>query len=194
MLDPHTPFRNASDELGFSILEFWQWNQSQLLSNNLRGVLAEFLVMKALGIKSNGREEWAPYDLITEAGIRIEVKSSAYLQNWEQTKHSKILFGIAPARPWDYAIDKRGSESLRNSDVYVFCVFHEKERDNAQIMDISQWTFYLLPTRVLDEKLGSQKMMSLGTLLRLGAEVCQFNGLKSYFDSLTIDFCIINST
>jgi hypothetical protein len=41
------------------------------------------------------------YDLITSTGIRIEVKSSAYLQSWSQKRLSTISFSISPARYWD---------------------------------------------------------------------------------------------
>ena len=56
--DSNEPFTSGGAGLPFTITEFWQWNQSQLLENNLRGVLAEFIVRKALGIEDDGRKEW----------------------------------------------------------------------------------------------------------------------------------------
>jgi hypothetical protein len=48
------------------LIEFWQWSISDLVSNVSRGVLAEFIVAKALEINtvSNVRDEWAAYDLL----------------------------------------------------------------------------------------------------------------------------------
>jgi hypothetical protein len=63
-------------------LEFWKWAFSDFLSNALRGVLAEFIVAKAMDCTDVQRTEWDAYDVITSDGIKIEVKSSAYLQSW----------------------------------------------------------------------------------------------------------------
>ena len=50
---------------GFLLNDFWRWQSSDLLNNTLRGVLAEYIVAKALGIKTNGpRVDWEPYDLL----------------------------------------------------------------------------------------------------------------------------------
>ena len=47
---------------GFFLNDFWRWSSSDLLNNTMRGVLAEFIVAKALGIDtkrclSRGRPE-----------------------------------------------------------------------------------------------------------------------------------------
>ena len=81
--------------LGFTLLDFWQWSASDLVSNTNRGILAEFIVANDLGIADGLENEWAPYDLLYK-GIKIEVKSGAYIQSWEQQEFSKISFGIAP--------------------------------------------------------------------------------------------------
>ena len=50
----------------------------------MRGVVAEYLVAQALGVAGGVREEWAPYDVDAPGGIRVEVKSAAYIQSWNQ--------------------------------------------------------------------------------------------------------------
>ena len=61
--------------LGFNLLDFWRWSASDLVSNATRGILAEYLVARALEIPSDGiRDEWAAFDLLTASGLRIEVK------------------------------------------------------------------------------------------------------------------------
>jgi len=87
--------------LPINLLDFWQWAYSDILTNTNRGKLAEFIVASALDIKVDVKKEWLPYDLITDDGITMEVKSSAYLQNWHQTKLSKIVFNISPKRSWN---------------------------------------------------------------------------------------------
>ena len=59
----HFYFNNSST--GYLLNDFWRWSASDLLNNTQRGVLAEFIVAKALGIEENGpRVEWEPYDLL----------------------------------------------------------------------------------------------------------------------------------
>jgi len=43
--------------------------------------LAEYLVATVLGLNQGVRNEWDAYDLETEAGLKIEVKSAAYIQS-----------------------------------------------------------------------------------------------------------------
>jgi hypothetical protein len=75
-------FRRGKVKLPFDLLSFWKWSCSDLVSNATRGILAEYIVARALGLAKNGvRDEWAAYDLCTPEGIKIEVKSAAYLQN-----------------------------------------------------------------------------------------------------------------
>ena len=58
---------NPSD---FTLMNFWQWSASDLVSNATRGILAEFIVAKALDIVDEVRSEWDPYDLITNDKIK----------------------------------------------------------------------------------------------------------------------------
>ncbi len=61
--------------------DFWQWAYSDVLGNTKRGILAEYLVALACGIENQERISWDVYDLKLENGIKIEVKSSAYIQS-----------------------------------------------------------------------------------------------------------------
>ncbi len=63
---------------------------SDLLSNRNRSIFAEFLVGAALGVLDKPRVEWDAFDLIYQ-GKKIEVKSSAYLQSWQQNSPSRIV-------------------------------------------------------------------------------------------------------
>ena len=85
-------FSLNTKNLNFQLSDFWIWNQSNLIENRTRGILAEFIVKKALDIKNETRIEWDSYDLITDDGFKIEIKSAAYIQSWNQSKFSKINF------------------------------------------------------------------------------------------------------
>ena len=95
------PFHNAGKPLPFDVLSFWQWSTSDFLSNMARGILAEYIVACALDANPGGvRDEWASFDLLTDDGTKVEVKSAAYLQSWVQTKLSRISFRIPKTRAW----------------------------------------------------------------------------------------------
>ena len=123
-------FRFENENLNLRISDFWIWNQSNLIENRTRGILAEFIVKQALNIKDGIRTEWDSYDLKTETGIKIEIKSAAYIQSWEQKKHSNIKFGIAQT------IGESGNSEYdgklkRWSDFYVFCLLNNKNQNTG---------------------------------------------------------------
>lgn len=81
--DGDEPFTQAGESKGFDLLEFWRWSTSDLVDNATRGVLAEYIVAKALKIETlRPRQSWAPWDLTWNAPgaamIKLEVKSAAY--------------------------------------------------------------------------------------------------------------------
>lgn len=147
---------------------FWRWACSDFLSNALRGVLAEYIVGKALDCVNERRLEWDAYDLVTADGIKIEVKSAAYIQTWNQEKYSEIRFDVAEKRSWSASTNTYSEEAKRSADIYIFCVLEEKDRTKVDPLDLAQWSFFVIPTGVLREKLGPQKTVSLATLEKLG--------------------------
>ena len=92
-------FSFESQNLDFDLTDFWSWSQSDLLNNTLRGVLAEYIVRQDLMIKKSTRTEWDAYDLETENGIKIEIKSAAYLQSWKQSKCDVSTINWLPIDP-----------------------------------------------------------------------------------------------
>lgn len=177
-------FRQGGMELPQSVLSFWRWAYSNLAANNLRGYLAEFIVASDLGVvQGRTRIEWDDCDLQTLSGIRVEVKSAAYLQSWSQSRHSAISFGIAPSYGWDADEKVRIEVPVRNSKAYVFCLLKAKDKRDLSLTNLDQWEFYVLPTCVL-EQLGSQKTLSLGSLLRLCPVRCQYGEIGKTIERL----------
>ena len=172
------PFHRGGAPLDVGVLDFWQWADSELLSNALRGRLAEYLVALDLGVADGMRTEWDPYDLRTLGGITVEVKSGAYLQAWYQPRPSKISFKIARTLAWDPTTGKYDTESRRQAQVYVFAVLGGPEQTDVDPLDLSQWRFHVLGTETLDNRLGGQKTLALGSLLRLEPEVVEFGGIR----------------
>ncbi|QCX38653.1 hypothetical protein FF125_09490 [Aureibaculum algae] len=171
-------FKFDNETLNFKLNDFWIWNQSNLIENRTRGILAEFIVKKALDIKEGVRIEWDCYDLITENGIKIEIKSAAYIQSWKQKKYSTIQFGIAQSVGDPLHVEYDGNIK-RWSDFYIFCVLNNKDQETLNPIDLNQWSFYVLKTEVLNDKIPTQKTIGLNSLLRLNPIKCNFNELKS---------------
>ena len=177
------PFHMGGQPLTANVLDFWRWSASDLVSNATRGILAEYIVAHALGLATGVRAQWDAYDLVSRSGLKVEVKSSAYLQTWFHRELSTIGFGIGPTLGWNADTKEGGSEGRWKGDVYVFCVLAHKDKKSVDPRDLDQWVFYVLPTAVLDERCPTQKHISLLGLLRLEPIKTDFNGLASAISS-----------
>ena len=159
------------------LLDFWRWAFSDLIGNTERGVVAEYLVAVACDLDDNVRIGWDTWDL-TLGEIKIEVKSSVYLQTWKQNKFSDIIFNIPETISWDYRENKYGNTRKRHADVYVFALLAHKVKESLNPMDTTQWEFYVLNTKTIDRRLGSKKQINLKNVIAIGARKCAFNELK----------------
>ena len=183
------PIMFAGVPIGYTLRDFWSWNSSDLLDNVLRGQYSEFIVAAALNLDLRcTRKNWEPWDLVycfnlaendeEPVEVHIEVKSSSYLQAWEQSKLSKIVFSIRPTRMWE---TKNGYSDTaeRRSDVYVFCLYAETDLDKVDPLDLGKWEFYVIPTAKLNERCGTQKDITLSSLEKLDPIKTDFLGIKS---------------
>ncbi|GAB2593094.1 hypothetical protein [Spirosoma areae] len=132
------PFQSQGTNLPVNLLNFWQWSHSDLLSNTLRGQLAEFIISTAIDLENTQRIEWDAYDLRTLKGLKIEVKSSAYLQSWTQKKESLIRFGISETLGWDAATNTYAPAVSRQADLYIFCLYTHKDKLTANPLNLDQ--------------------------------------------------------
>ena len=179
----HESFHIAGRPLGFDLLSFWQWSSSDLVSNATRGVVAEYLVAQALGVAGGVRDEWAPYDVDAPGGIRVEVKSAAYIQSWNQELLSPITFRIPKTRAWDRTTNREGDHLRRQADVYVFALLAHTEQKTLDVLDVSQWEFFVVPTMLLDSRKRSQHSITLRSLRTLAGGSTDFAGLKETIGS-----------
>ena len=169
-------------ETGHSVLGFWQWSSSNLVGNTLRGWLAEYIVATAIGAEEGIREEWDSFDLSTPEGIRVEVKSSAYIQSWKQKALSTPRFDIRCTIAWDEATGKREAGQSRHSDVSVFCLLHHMDPDTLNPLHLDQWTFLIAATSLINQ-LGDQKTAGLSTIRKIGAIEVPYDEIASTIGS-----------
>ena len=166
------PLSYNNENLGFTVLDFWRWSVSDILSNTTRGRLAEFLVATATNIDINVvRNEWSAYDLITPDGIKLEIKSAAYLQSWYQRILSTISFSIKLARHWDSTTNEVGLVPQRHADVYVFCLLKHEDKSTVDPLNLNHWDFYVLATEELNKYTRSQHSITLKSLQKLAPAI-----------------------
>ena len=178
-LRPETFFTHEGQPTSFSVLDFWVWVGSDVLNNALRGKVAEYIIGRATGACAPVRVEWDTVDIRTPEGISIEVKSAAYLQSWHQSRPSAISFGVSATYPWDPMTSQRGETRVRSADVYVFCLLAHLDDRTINPLELTQWEFYVLPTRTLDSALGNQKTVSLSRLKGLGAVALGYDQIRT---------------
>ncbi len=152
---------------GVRVVDYWAWAHSDLVDNIERGIFAEFLVHTAVHGTNSVRSSWKRSNIISPEGISIKVKSSGYIQSWGHDELSPIIFSI-----------ESSDESTRQSNVYVFCIHKHTEQESLNVLDLEQWTFFVLPTAVLNTKAPAQKTITLNRLKSLGAVETDFYGLR----------------
>lgn len=157
-----------------TVVDFWRFALSNLRMNNARGYLAEFLVAKAVG--STGlRVEWDPYDVLAPDGTTIEVKTSAYLQAWDQYKLSTIQFTGLRSHIWSTE-DGLTPAPTYNADVYVFAIHTARTHEEYNPLLASQWRFHVLPKRTVEDL--DQDSIGLTTLERLAGPPIAYEKLS----------------
>ena len=163
-IDLNEPFVNTrqANLSRATIADFWQWAYSDIANNTNRGILAEYIVAKALGSRERVRVNWAIYDVDSKRGVKVEVKSAARLQSWAQEKPSTIRFDIAKVRGWDPDTQEYIDEPQRHAEVYVFCLLaYDEDKKLLNPLDLSQWEFYVVPTRRLEQDFDDYKSLGL---------------------------------
>jgi len=165
-------------DAGFDLASFWQWSVSDLVSNATRGILAEYIVAQALGVAGRIRNEWDSFDLTTTAGVKVEVKSAAYVQTWYQRKLSDVIFRYGPKRGFDAATNTVEREPRWQADVYVFALLKHRYKSTIDPLNIGQWEFYCLRTSTLQSRTRSKVLITLKSLQKLDVKPVGFDGLK----------------
>lgn len=179
------PFHADGKDAGFDLLSFWQWGASDLAGNGaIRGVLAEYLVARALDLAADGaRDARGRLDLKTKTGIRVEVKSAAHLQREDDNKLPTIEILNDRSGSPEEGSDTRRKEARRRGDAYIFAVLVPPAKKDVDPLNITQWRFYVVRASVISTKTRSQQSISLATLERLAKRWVAYEGLPDAVES-----------
>ena len=171
-------FSIGSHTINLTVNDFWRWSYSDLNDGTCRSALAKFIVATSLEVPNlNQWLSWTlkrTYDLISKDGYRIEVKSAAYNESVDEEPPDHISFGIAPTELSGRI--KEANTAHQNSDVFVFCVYKAVSKDKTPL-DLDFWDFYVLPAKVLNEKMPIQKTITFQSLMRLEPMWCDYYGI-----------------
>jgi hypothetical protein len=157
-------FHSGGVPLPFNLQDFWKLAAFDLLSNALRGVVAEFLVAKAIDASAATRVEWMPATCVIPNGARLEVRGREFVQTWPQSRLSTPTFDIGREHAWDAATNTYSPEPCRASDAYVFALHAHTERTTADALDVLQWQFYVMATATIEARCNGQKRIGLASL------------------------------
>jgi hypothetical protein len=166
------------------LIDFWQWALSDLMPNTNRSILAEYLVAIALGADEGTKQEWGAYDLQLSDGRTVEVKATARLQAWHQDRLTALEVKIEPTKAWDAATNEYASKPDYNADIYVVCCFMPESHARANLLDVSQWEFYVLSRRRLIEILDGRKKLAVNRLKACGEQAVLFDQLSGAVRSI----------
>ena len=148
-----------------SLLHFWEWAFGDLCDDDIKGIFAEWMILKLLGIASTRRISWANCDIVTPERVRIEVKTSSRWQSWKlldgagkpydpplypATEDAKIRFSGLMARDATTIADSSATPEFK-SDIYVFAFQKEWAPERWNAVDLLQWEFYVLPAKRIKE-------------------------------------------
>lgn len=173
---------------GKHLVDLWQWAYSDLVSNDIRGVVAEYLVGLALDCLRSPRPGWVGWDL-DYGTARIEVKAAGVVQAWAPPKKPRSpVFTIGARRAWDPITNEFAPEPLRSAHVFVFCHHNSHEDDWRRVIDTGQWTFHVVSTALLNRELPKAKTVSLPVVERYcqqgDGRTTDFPGIKSAVDEI----------
>jgi len=173
----------------FSILDFWQYGFSNLNSNVLRGSLAEFIIENLLKDKSEVgvRNPWNDYDILYK-NRKIEVKCSSYIQDWDQEDFSKIIFSGLKAKDlyWSKAVGEfnRDNRKEYKADIYVLCLVDHKDIETLDLLDLEQWSFFILTKEQLKNISNDGSSISLTRLEKNDVASIKYLEVKEYIDNI----------
>ena len=172
------PFRYGGKALGFTLLDYWKWSESDLLNGLTRTRLAEFIVAAALGAHAEGpRDEHSSLELVTPDGIEVRVKSSSFLKSFPQRDLSKVVF--VPQVRLTRSDEAGGPHVPCRAQVYVFALLDHVEKASVDPLDLGQWRFFVPPTSRLEALVAEQRALTVPTLDALSAGSVGYEGLRA---------------
>ena len=183
MLNGNEVFKQNGVELGFNVMDYWRFQFSNLVDN--LGYVAEFLIAQALSKdEPDNCNGWTVYD-VGYRGKRIEVKATSYWQSWKASHIISEQRNFSIRKTYlDYQNNK--SDKARQNDIYIFCLDKGRDEKSSNPMNLENWVFYVVPTKVINKMFGDQKVLSLKRLEKIEkyGEGIMYDQIKENVDNI----------
>lgn len=167
------------------LVRFYKWAFGDLTASDSDiGVIGEFLVGDTLGCLPDERKTQAIFDLVTKAGVSIEVKTTA---------RTVPRVTKAPFYEWDVSDQRTALEGKRAlADVWVFLAakfpaprrLRSKAGARLSVFDPKHWTCWVVAGETVRAS-GCRKSVSQATFDRFGVASHPFADFKAVFRQLT---------
>lgn len=138
---------------------FLRWNSGHLLETQIRHAYAEWLIHQALAIHPGDHRIEGSEITITEEGISLAIRSAAYVQFGKQDVSPVISFQI----------------DHRSALLHIFCLLDERDPDQVNPQNRSQWLFWVVPTATLNAE---RRSIGLQVLIRAHGPGIGFEALS----------------
>lgn len=164
LLNGNETFKFIGKELGFNVMDYWRFQFSNLIDN--LGFVAEFLIAQSLHKNEpDNAMGWTLHD-IDYRGKRIEVKATSYYQAFKKS-HIISEHRVFSIRKTHIEYQNSKSPLARQNDIYIFCLDKGRTKETANPLNLENWDFYIVPTKVINEQFGDQKTLSLKRLIKI---------------------------
>ena len=179
MLWGHENIKGLKD---ITIKDYWQWTYSDLIISENRSSFGLFLIAQALELTKIPRINWGEVDLRYKRK-KVSVKINSRIQGWKQSKSKRIVFEIPKKKGWH--AKKPDSLTFRNreADLFIFGLHTEKQVKKANLLDLSQWEFYVVSTTVLDLNYPSKNKIGIRQLKSISNPIMH-NQIKEAVDAI----------
>jgi hypothetical protein len=174
------PLHADAVPLGPTLLDIWKWSASDLASAALRGVIAEYLVSFALGLKAPVRAGGDEAQIaLPPSGLKIEVASAAYLEDGFFCEDGAIRFSLRRAGRRDGKANVFAVDLKRRADIHVFCLLVHTDEATVDPLDVAQWDFYVVKSSVLDARFPLGQSIGLESLQALDVSPVTYEDLAA---------------
>ena len=152
---------------------------SQIESNTVRGKIGEYIVSWAIGAEDSSLDTWQAYDLMSPNGKKIEVKTTSYLQNWEQGVQNRTpKFVVRPTRKWNKTTGL-AKERTYNSNIYVLCYYSWLDKKTIDVLNLNHWKFWVFSKKELIKIFDGHQSITTTKLEKKGHIPISVRNLKS---------------
>ena len=160
------PLSVGGHDIGLTVNDFWRWSFSDFSDFSTRDAFSKFLVASSLGLTADGNARqrrvrnllWSPAG---SAGIRISVRTAAYVQSGEAEHPDHIIF-VIPKKP--------------DCDACLFCVF-KGMTDAESPLNTDLWDFYALCSGALGGSVSGSGYVTLPALMGLNPVWSDYYGI-----------------